>query len=480
MPVNSYDNLDYFHALFRNTQENSVLLIQPDGIIAAVNTAFSGNFGYTNQDIVGKHSNILFTEEDQKKGLPEAEIKKTLKTGQSNDNNYLVNKNGEKIWVSGESILMKNEEGQKMILKIIQNIHKQKSSEISVRELNAFNENILESISDIVVVLDEELNIIKANKAYLLLCNNNEEAKKNMSWFLNHEGPDQALYNTFKKLLKLERGFTKKEAEIETPDRSKKIFEISCQILQIGDKKNILLVMHDVTVYKELQTEREDIIGFITHELRNPLSNLMLSNDLMKDAANNNEISFLKEMLDRSEKNVQRMDTMISSLYESSKVHSGYFPLDISEFHFGGMVNEAIETIGALHPTFKIIKEGDDNFYISADRTRIIQVITNFLSNAIKYSNGADEVKLIISRDPKSVTVSVKDKGLGISKDHLPYVFERFFRTEKARKIEGIGLGLYLCRQIIRSHHGTVGAESEENKGSTFYFTIPLTPADHR
>jgi two-component system CheB/CheR fusion protein len=125
MPVNSYDNLDYFHALFRNTQENSVLLIQPDGIIAAVNTAFSGNFGYTNQDIVGKHSNILFTEEDQKKGLPEAEIKKTLKTGQSNDNNYLVNKNGEKIWVSGESILMKNEEGQKMILKIIQNIHKQ-------------------------------------------------------------------------------------------------------------------------------------------------------------------------------------------------------------------------------------------------------------------------------------------------------------------------------------------------------------------
>jgi signal transduction histidine kinase len=195
----------------------------------------------------------------------------------------------------------------------------------------------------------------------------------------------------------------------------------------------------------------------------------------MKDAANNNEIPFLKELLERSEKNVQRMDSMISSLYESSKVHSGYFPLDISEFHFGGMVNEAIETIGALHPSFKIIKEGDDNFYIKADRSRIIQVITNFLSNAIKYSNGADEVKLIITRDPKSVTVSVKDKGLGISKDHLPYVFERFFRTEKARKIEGIGLGLYLCRQIIRSHHGTVGAESEENKGSTFYFTIPLT-----
>jgi two-component system CheB/CheR fusion protein len=142
------------------------------------------------------------------------------------------------------------------------------------------------------------------------------------------------------------------------------------------------------------------------------------------------------------------------------------------------MVNEAIETIRALYPSFQIIREGDDNFYIMADRNRIMQVITNFLSNAIKYSNDEKEIKLILSRDSKSVTVSVKDKGLGISKDYLPYVFERFFRTEKTRNIEGIGLGLYLCRQIIRSHHGTVGAESEENKGSIFYFTIPLTAAD--
>jgi PAS domain S-box-containing protein len=475
---NLYNNFDYFDALFRNTQENSVILITPDGIIAGVNTSFSGNFGYTDNDIIGKSSIILFTEEDQQKGLPEMEIARTLNTGQSNDNNYLVNKNGEKTWVSGESILVTNEEGQKMILKIIQNIHKQKTSENFVRELNTFNENILESISDIVVVLNEEMDIVKANNAYLALCNDNEETR-NVSWFLNREAPDQLLYNSLKSVLKSHTGFIKKEVEIKTPDGSKKTFEVSCQPLKSGDKKNILLVMHDVTVYKELETEREDIIGFITHELRNPLSNLMLSNDLMKDAANNNEIPFLKEMLERSEKNVQRMNTMISSLYESSKVHSGYFPLDLSEFNFGDMANEAIGTIGALHPSFQIIKEGDDNFNIKADRNRIIQVITNFLSNAIKYSNGEKEVKLIISHDPKSVTVSVKDNGLGISEDHLPYVFERFFRTEKTRKIEGIGLGLYLCRQIIRSHHGTVGAESKENKGSTFYFTIPLTTTDN-
>jgi two-component system CheB/CheR fusion protein len=232
--------------------------------------------------------------------------------------------------------------------------------------------------------------------------------------------------------------------------------------------------MHDVSVYKELEKEREDIIGFITHELRNPLANLMLSNDLMKEAAKGDEIQFLKEMLERSERNIQRMNIMITGLYESTKVHSGYFPLDLSEFMFDEMVDEAIDTIQGLHPSFKISWEGDGKCKVVADRYRIIQVITNFLSNAIKYSNGHNEVQVIVTHDAKSVTVYVKDYGLGIPKDHIPYVFERFFRMEKTRNIEGIGLGLYLCKQIIRAHKGSIGADSEETKGSVFYFTIPL------
>ncbi|MEO6894983.1 MAG: ATP-binding protein [Ginsengibacter sp.] len=476
----TYIAFDYFEALYRNTKENTVILIEPDGTIAAVNASFKECFGYGEKDIVGKSSVILFTQEDQDNGCPEKEIKKTLKTGQANDNNYLVHKNGEKIWVSGESVLVTNEEGEKMILKIVQNIHKQKTSENSVTELNKFNDNILESISDIVVVLDQELNIIKANKAYMELCHQNEDAKNNISCFLNRPGSDQQLSDILAKAVESQTAFTQKETEIETSNGNKRTFEISCTPLDGPDKKNILLVMHDITVYKELGKEREDIIGFITHELRNPLANLMLSNDLMKDAVNGNEISFLKEMLDRSENNIQRMNKMIAGLYESTKVHSGYFPLDLSTFQFGEMVEEAIETIQRLNPTYNIIVAGNGNFNIVADRNRLIQVITNFLSNAIKYSNGQKKVKLTISHDSKSATVSVKDDGLGIGQDHLPYVFERFFRLEKTRKIEGIGLGLYLCKQIIRAHKGEVGVESEEKKGSIFYFTIPLMTTDNR
>jgi PAS domain S-box-containing protein len=474
----TYVDFDYFEALYKKTRENTVIIMETDGTIAAVNSSFTKCFGYQEADIVGKNTAILFTEEDRKKGMPKKELDEVQKKGQSNDNNYLVNKNQQITWVSGESILVENDKGKKIILKIIQDIHTQKTSENSIRELNTFNENILRSIKDAVLVLDKDLNVVMANPSFKVLHNKSEVGKENIADFFKSSDDDQSLYTELKNAVKNRTGFTNKEAEVNMEDGIKKVFEISCTPIENAIETSVLVVMHDITVYKELEREREDIIGFITHELRNPLSNLMLSNDLMKEAANGNEISFLKEMLDRSENNVHRMNKMITGLYEATKVHSGYFPLDLSEFHFGGMVKEAIDTIQALHPSFKILREGDTDFTVVADRYRLMQVITNFLSNAIKYSSDAKEVKVIVTRDSTSVTVTVKDYGVGIPKEHLPHVFERFFRTEKTRKIEGIGLGLYLCRRIIRSHKGRVGAESEENKGSVFYFTIPLNPSE--
>src|SRR5690242_6900478 len=470
----TYDDFDFFDSLYGKTKENTVIMMEPDGTITAVNSAFTECFGYQENDIIGKNTAILFTEEDRQKGYPKKELDEVLKKGQSNDNNYLVNKNNQITWVSGESILVENEKGKKIILKIIQDIHKQKTSENSLRELNTFNENILESIQDVVLVLDEKMNIIKANDSYKILSNTDENESRNVRDFLKNSESEQRVLHNLHEAIRTKSPFIKEEAEIETADGNTRIFEVTATLLENSDNENLLLVMHDITIYKELEREREDIIGFITHELRNPLSNLMLSNDLMKDAAEKNEVSFLKEVLIRSEKNVQRMNKMITGLYEATKVHSGYFPLDLSEFNFENMLKEAIDTIQALNPDYNILKEGDGNFKVVADRFRLIQVITNFLSNAIKYSNGNKEVKLTISHNNDLVSVHVKDNGTGIPKEHLPFVFERFFRVEKTRKIEGIGLGLYLCRQIIRSHAGKVGVESEENKGSDFFFTIPL------
>ena len=116
-------SFNYFETLFHNTVQNTVLLFDSDGTIINVNQAFTNSFGYEPEDIIGKNVAVLFTEEDQKKGLPEKELGGVLNTGQGADNNYLVSKDKTIIWVSGESILVKNDEGKVSILKIIQNIH---------------------------------------------------------------------------------------------------------------------------------------------------------------------------------------------------------------------------------------------------------------------------------------------------------------------------------------------------------------------
>ncbi len=114
-PAESFGSFNYFDALLNNAKENTILLINAMGIITEVNAAFTNCFGYAKEDIIGEHLKILFTEEDQKRGLPENELETVLTTGQANDNNYVVHKNKTITWVSGESILVKNDKGEIII-----------------------------------------------------------------------------------------------------------------------------------------------------------------------------------------------------------------------------------------------------------------------------------------------------------------------------------------------------------------------------
>ncbi|MEO6330686.1 MAG: ATP-binding protein [Ginsengibacter sp.] len=470
-------SFNYFEALFNNAVQNTVLLMDERGTIIKVNNAFINCFGYEMEDIAGKNVAVLFTEEDQIKGLPQKELNAVLTRGQGSDNNYLVSKDNILIWVSGESVLVKNDEGNSCILKVIQNIHQQKLSEISIRHLNEFNENILGSIEDVVIVLDENMNIIKANKPFSKLFMYREVGIKPMNFaeLIKPYDAFEEIKSNIQNAIRTKKGFLNTAIEIETSSGEKRIFDINCSIMQHEDGKNhVLLVIHDITVHKLAEREREDLIGFVAHELRNPLANLVLCNDVMDLAIKENNQEEIVDMLQRNKNNVMRLNKMIAELYEAAKINSGNLKLDISTFNFQNMIEEAIDTIEGLQPSYNIVVKGEGNIKINGDRYRLIQVITNYLTNGIKYSNGSKDVILTVHHDNKSITVSVKDEGLGISKNQLSYIFERFFRAEKTKNLEGIGMGLYLCRQIIHAHKGNVWAESEEGKGSTFYFSIPF------
>ncbi|RYE54696.1 MAG: ATP-binding protein, partial [Sphingobacteriales bacterium] len=127
------------------------------------------------------------------------------------------------------------------------------------------------------------------------------------------------------------------------------------------------------------------------------------------------------------------------------------------------------------NPTFKIAKKGQAGCEIFADEMRIEQVIVNFLTNAIKYSPGTEEITITVNVNDEKLYVAVKDQGIGMSDDQKDHVFDKFYRVEEtSQRFQGLGIGLYISSEIIKRHGGDIGVNSSYGKGSEFYFIIPI------
>ena len=162
----------FFDDVFKNSKENSIILMDTTGTIIDLNKGFLQSFGYFKKDLIGKNFELLFTPNDNDQNKPAKELKTTLAKGSSSDNNYLLNKEGLPIWVLGESICTQNKEGEKIIIKIIQNINTQKKLEGFLLESDKFIHTIFDSIQDAgFVILNSELRILRANKMFLNLFN---------------------------------------------------------------------------------------------------------------------------------------------------------------------------------------------------------------------------------------------------------------------------------------------------------------------
>lgn len=476
-----FSSLDYYRALFDSPKTNSVLLIDPNGTILEANRAFLMSFGYDSTDLVGQHFSMLFSEGDQKKDLPTRELNTVLDEGQSFDNNFLVNKNKNLTWVSGESLLITNDQHQKCILKIIQNIHMQKESEFSIMRLNSFNENILGSIEDAVIVLDADLKILKANRSFTQIFNFSDQqvSKIDFRAFIRSFDINSELYNVIIGIVQSKLTISKIQLDLDSAASEKRTFDVSCSKLdEQGEQTRILLIFHDITAQKQIEKQREDILNFVAHEFRNPLTNVLLNIELVDQMLKEKELDEFKDFIDRAKNNGQRLKKLINELYKSTKLISGNFDPESTLFDFEEMILEAIQSAKLIYPQYDIIKKGNTGATLFADRDKLLQVVTNYLTNAIKYSDGNTNVEVETSLEENSVVLCVKDYGRGIPARDLPYIFNRFFRAEKTKNLEGLGLGLFLSRQIVVAHNGRTWVESIEGKGSCFYFALPLPEKD--
>ncbi|MBB6108227.1 two-component system, chemotaxis family, CheB/CheR fusion protein [Mucilaginibacter lappiensis] len=235
-------------------------------------------------------------------------------------------------------------------------------------------------------------------------------------------------------------------------------------------------VMHDVTVHKQDDIRKTDFIAMASHELKTPLTTLQAYIQMLAAKADKSGDTFAVGALDKANVQVKKMSTLINGFLSASSFEAGKIYLNEQPFEMNTLLREIVEDIMLITKSHYIVVTSDCDIVVQADRDKIGQVITNFLSNAIKYSSKGKNIKVSCREIKGVVEVSITDEGLGIAPQDHAKLFDRYYRieSEQTQNISGFGLGLYLSAEIIQRHKGKVWVESEMGKGSTFYFSLPL------
>lgn len=245
-----------------------------------------------------------------------------------------------------------------------------------------------------------------------------------------------------------------------------------------GDAQGYLVVFQDLTRLHQLQTVRQDFISNISHELRTPIASLRALVETLSDGALDDQQAahrFLRHM----EVEVDALSQMVQELLDLARIESGKASLHLAATPTLALLQRAADRLQAQAARAQVTlrMEGVTNLPpVYVDGSRVEQVLTNLIHNAIKFTPPKGEIRLAANAyDNQTMLVKVTDSGVGIAPEDLPRVFERFYKADRARSGGGTGLGLAIAKHIVQAHGGRIWVESRVGKGSTFFFTLPLT-----
>ncbi len=230
----------------------------------------------------------------------------------------------------------------------------------------------------------------------------------------------------------------------------------------------------DITEQKRLQQQKDDFLSIASHELKTPITSLKASVQLMERIKNDPSPEKLARLIDQAVKSMHKVSTLVEDLLNVSRANESQLrinksPVDLTQLLENCCIDVRSESV------FTITVQAPPGLMVDADEHAIDQVITNLVNNAVKYAPGSKEIILSARTDGNQVYVSVRDFGPGIPKDKLPHLFERYYQVDTAAyDRSGLGLGLYICAEIIKKHGGQIGVDSQLGEGSTFYFTLPI------
>lgn len=327
--------------------------------------------------------------------------------------------------------------------------------------------NVLDSINQGVIIFGKNLKVRFANDIAFELFGKHQ-------FFLNEKISSKKLL-PINKMLKNAKKHNSAELDFSIKvNGSKKYLLLSAT--QMNSTDEYILVINDITSIKELEERRKNLVTDISHEIKTPISVIKAGSETLQDGAINDP-KIASKFLDSMISNSERMSEMLDDLLELEKIEFGQITLKKDKLNVYDQLNLIINSLSSISTQKKLtIKNNvDQEVKIYCDKQSFIGIFVNLLENAIKYSKFEGEINLSNTIKSNIIIIRIKDDGYGIEKTNIKRVFDRFFRTGRARAhTKGTGLGLSLVKQLVRSIGGDIEVESKINQGSSFFVSIPF------
>jgi len=343
-----------------------------------------------------------------------------------------------------------------------------KKVEIKNQQLKA----ILESMVEGIIVADKSGHIISLNPTVEKMFNISEqdaEGKLFLEIIRNNDIADIINYV-------LKNGKFK-SCELSLVWPVQRMFEINATpIFEKNSVSGCLLVIHDITQIRRLETMRKDFVANVSHELKTPLTSIKgFVETLLEGALEDKENS--RHFLQIIQDHANQLDNLVNDLLDLSHLESQEIKLETQSFDLKGLTDDILAGFKSQLKRKSIKAENilSGGLIVKADKNKIGQVLTNLMDNAIKFNQEKGSVKIYSQDLDDKIKIFVEDSGIGVPEKDIPRIFERFYRVDKARSRElgGTGLGLSIIKHIIDLHNGSVGVESTEGLGSKFWFILP-------
>ena len=330
---------------------------------------------------------------------------------------------------------------------------------------------LFKTMRESVIVVGEDTRIFASNQAAYDAFGRRNGALENKR--LTEVIRDLNLHEAFRRALEEEET---SDVELEVIGTDKK-YDVRIAPFEFDAKKGAIGIFYDISHIERLENVRQEFLSNISHELRTPLTSILAFVETLEDGAIEDEENNLR-FLGVIRRNAERMHHLINDILELSSIESGKITIEPKRSNLANLTDEVFTNLSAKAAAKQValVNEVSKETFVFADAVRLEQMLTNLIDNAIKFNREGGQVRVSHAQANGNDVISVADTGEGISGDHLQRIFERFYRTDRARsrEIGGTGLGLAIVKHLARLHGGEIGVSSTLGKGSVFSIELPV------